>query len=66
MKKVTKNTTLAEILKVSGAEEVLAKHNLPCLTCPFAKIEMERLKLGQICAQYNLNLEKLLSDLNKK
>ena len=63
--KVTKNTTLAEILKLERAEKILAKYNLPCLSCPFAKLEMENLKIGQICALYKINLEKLLKDLNK-
>ena len=63
-KKITKNTTLSEILETSGADKILAKHNLPCLTCPFAKMEMEKLKLGEICASYGINLDKLLKDLN--
>ncbi|MFH1036551.1 MAG: DUF1858 domain-containing protein [Patescibacteria group bacterium] len=63
--KITKDTTLSAIMKVPDAEKILAKHNLPCLTCPFAKMEMEKLKLGQICEMYGINLEKLLKDVNK-
>lgn len=66
MKKITANTTLAEILEVPGADKILAKHNLPCLTCPFAQMEMEKLTLGGICKMYGINLKKILSDLNKK
>lgn len=64
MKKITKNTTLSEVTKISGAEEILAKHNIPCLTCPFAKMEMEKLKIGDICKTYGIDLGKLLEDLN--
>ncbi len=64
MPKVTEDTTLAEILKYPENEKILAKYNLPCLTCPFAKTEMEDLKLGQICQTYNIDLEKLLEELN--
>ena len=66
MKEIKKDTTLSEVLKVPKAEEILAKHNVPCLTCPFAKIEMEKLKIGDICKMYGLDLDKLLKDLNKK
>lgn len=64
--KITKNTTLAEILKKPGAEEILVKHKLPCLTCPFAQNEMEELKLDDICKMYNININEILKELNKK
>ena len=63
--KITKNTTLDKILKVKGAEEVLAKHNVPCLTCPMAQMEMDTLNIGDICNMYNIDLKKVLEDLNK-
>ena len=66
MKKATENTTLADILEVSGSEKILAKYNLPCLTCPFAKMEMEQLKIGQVCKMYGIDLKGLLEELNKK
>jgi len=65
-KKITENTTLAEILKVPEAEKILGKYNLPCLWCPFAKIEMENLKIGQVCQMYGINLKALLKELNEK
>ena len=52
--KFTKNTTLAAALKVKGAEKILSKHNFPCLTCPMAQMEMNELKLGDICNMYNI------------
>jgi len=63
---ITKNTILSEVLKGKGAEEILAKYNLPCLTCPMAKFEIESLKLGQVCETYGIDIEKLLKELNKK
>ncbi|MDD5145790.1 MAG: DUF1858 domain-containing protein [Candidatus Pacebacteria bacterium] len=63
--KITKDTTLSDILEVPGAEKILAKYNLPCLSCPYAKMEMGNLKIGEICKNYGIDLEKLLIELNK-
>lgn len=65
-KKIAKDNTLAEILELAGAEEILARHNLPCLTCPFAKLEMHTLTIDQICKMYEIDIKKLLQELNKK
>ncbi len=62
---ITKDTTLAEIVKDPQKTEILSKHNLPCLTCPFAKMEMEKLKLGAVCENYGIDIDKLLEELNK-
>jgi len=64
-KEITENTTLAEILEKPELVKILAKYNLPCLTCPFAKMEMENLKIGQVCQMYDINAEKLLKELNE-
>ena len=64
--KITKNTTLAEILKFPEAEEILAKYNLPCLSCPLAKFEIGDLKFGQVCGTYGIDIENLLKGLNEK
>ena len=63
---ITKNTILSEVLNKKGAEKILAKYNLPCLTCPMARFEIESLKLGQVCKTYEIDIEKLLAELNKK
>jgi len=65
MKKITKDTTLSELLGDSKVEKVLAKHRLPCLTCPFAASEMEHLKIGEVCKMYGISLVSLLKDLNE-
>ncbi|MCX6760634.1 MAG: hypothetical protein NTZ84_00800 [Candidatus Nealsonbacteria bacterium] len=64
MKKITKNTVLSDILADQKMAEILVKHNLPCLSCPFAKYEMEQLKIGEVCKQYGIKDEKLLEELN--
>jgi hypothetical protein len=66
MKKITKNTILSEVLKKPESEKILAKFNFPCLTCPMGKMEMEMLKIGQVCEMYGIDLEKILKELNKK
>jgi len=64
MSKITGETTLAGIFKLPEAEKILAKYNLPCLGCPMAKFEIENLKIGEVCKTYNINIRKLLGELN--
>ena len=64
-KKYSKNSTLAEVLKDSKNQKILEKFNVPCLTCPFAQMEMNSLKLEQIAKLYQIDLEKLLEELNQ-
>ena len=63
--KVTKDTTLAKVLEINGAEKILSEFQMPCLGCAMAQMEMNTLKLGDICSMYGLNIEKLLEELNK-
>ncbi|MCP6718216.1 MAG: DUF1858 domain-containing protein [Patescibacteria group bacterium] len=60
-----KDTTLFKILKNPDNEKILVKYNLPCLTCPLADMEMEELKIGDICKMYGIDADKLLAALNK-
>lgn len=64
MNKFNKDTTLVEILKYPNLEKILLKYNLPCLGCAFAKLEMDDLKIGNICSMYGIDSEKLIKDLN--
>jgi hypothetical protein len=64
-KQISGQTTLAEVLEKPDAEQVLAKHKVPCLTCPFAKMEMNNLKLVDICKMYGIDCPKLLKELNE-
>ena len=66
MLKITGKTVLAEILKKPELVKILAKHNLPCLWCPMAKMEIESLEIGGVCKAYNIDAEKLLKELNEK
>lgn len=63
---ITKKTTLDKILDKKGGEDILAKHGVPCVSCPMAKLEMNELQIGQICKMYGIDEDKLLKDLNKK
>ena len=63
--KITDKTTLEKIMEKNGAEEILAKHGVPCVSCPMAKCEIEKLKIGEVCRMYGLPLKDILNDLNK-
>jgi len=62
---INEDTILGEIINNPAAKEILAKYNLPCLSCPFAEMEMGELKIGDVCRTYNIDIVKLLEDLNK-
>ena len=64
-KKIIAQTTLEEILAISGSKEILSKYKVPCLTCPMAQYEMQSLTLGDICKMYGLDCPKIITDLNK-
>ncbi len=63
--RITKNSTLAEILTIPGAYEELAKLGVPCMVCPLMGAEMHFLTLEAICNMYKLDLEKILKKLGK-
>lgn len=54
---------MEKILEISGAEEVLRKHEVPCLTCPHAQMEIGVLSIGYVCNAYGLDLEEVLREL---
>jgi len=63
--KITKSTTLSKIIDKKGAGKILTKNGVPCLSCPMAQFEIDKLKIGEVCKMYGLNLEKILTELNK-
>ncbi len=65
MKKIARDTKLSEILKDQKSQEILAKYNLPCLSCPMARFEIQKLTLRQVCEMYGIDVDKLLKELNK-
>ena len=64
--KFNQKTTLKKILEKKGAGEILVKYGVPCMSCPMASLEIDKLKIGEVCKMYGLNLEKILKELNKK
>ncbi|MFH1582476.1 MAG: hypothetical protein ABIA08_01820 [bacterium] len=65
MKEIKKDTILSEIIKNTKAQEILVKYKLPCLGCAFAHMEMDKLKIGEVCEMYGLDIKGLLKELNK-
>lgn len=63
-KTITKDTVLADVLNIDGAEEILHKFSLPCLHCPMAAQEIGILKLGDVAEQYGIDIDALLKELN--
>lgn len=66
MAKITQKTTLAKILEQKGAEEILHKNGVPCMSCPMAQFEVNELEIGKVCKAYKLDAEKILKELNQK
>ena len=64
-KQINENTTLEKVLSCPGSEDVLKKYNVPCLSCPFAEMEMGELKISDICKNYGIDQKGLVEDLNK-
>ncbi len=62
---ITKDTVLGKILVINGVKEILEKFKFPCLDCPFVRMEMDKLKIGEVCEKYGINTNKLLEELNK-
>lgn len=62
---ITAKTTLAIILDKKGGAEILAKNGVPCMTCPYSSMEIDKLKIGKVCKMYELDLAKILKELNR-
>lgn len=65
MKEITKDTILSELIGDKKYQVALTKYKLPCLSCPFAAMEMDKLNLGDVCKMYGLDLDNLLKELNE-
>lgn len=66
MSKFNQDTTISEILKHPEGKKILEEYNLPCLSCPWAKFEMDNLRIGEVCKIYGIDYDKLIKELNKK
>ena len=63
MTKITKDTTLAELIeKNPKAAFVLMESGLMCGACPMAQFET----IEQGCAAHGINTKKMLKELNSK
>lgn len=64
--KITAETTLENIMSTPEGSKVLSENRVPCLSCPMAAMEINVLKLGEVCHIYQLDLDKILKELNAK
>jgi len=65
-KKYTESSVLSEIINDPKGRKVLEDYNIPCLSCPFASLEIDKLRLGDICKAYKLDLNGILKKLNEE
>jgi len=64
--KITKKTKLSKVIDEKKAAKILEKYEFPCISCPFARMEMENLDLGSICEMYEIDANGLIKELNEK
>jgi hypothetical protein len=64
--KVTKKTKLSKIIDNKKIAKILEKYEFPCISCPFAKMEMENLDIGSICEMYDIDVDGLIKEINAK
>ncbi len=64
--KITSNTKLSKVFKKKTLVNVLSKFNVPCVSCPIAKHEIEQLSVGYVCDIYGIDKKELIKELNKK
>jgi hypothetical protein len=62
----TEKTTLAQLPQDLKTQKILAKHGVPCISCPHVGIEQDSLTMGFISKAYGIDLKALLDDLNRK
>jgi hypothetical protein len=62
---VTEETRLGELLENPRALSILAKHGLPCLSCPAISFETGFLRLGQVAKLYGLDVKAIIKELNE-
>jgi len=64
--KITKKTKLNKIIDNQKIEKILNKYEFPCISCPYARYEMEELEIGKVCDMYGIDSEKLIKEINTK
>lgn len=63
---INEQTTLKKIIEKKDGAEILMKNGVPCMSCPMAAMEIDKLKIGEVCKMYKLNLSKILKELNNE
>ena len=63
--KITEDTTVEEILRYPGTSSTLVRHGIHCSACPFARLEIGRLKIGDVARNYGVDVDSLLKELNE-
>lgn len=64
--KTTNKTTLAKIIEKKDGAKILMENNVPCLACPMSQFEIDKLEIGEVCKMYDLDLNKILKELNNE
>ncbi len=64
IQKITPETVLAVIFQDPRLVEILYKNGVPCVGCPMLGFEASFLTLQQVADTYDINLKKLLKELN--
>jgi hypothetical protein len=64
--KITKKTKLSEIISNKKLVKILEEFGFPCLFCPHMKDEIEKLEIGYVCDNYEIDSKKLIEKLNEE
>lgn len=64
--KITKDSTIEEILCHPRGSKVLSKYKVPCLSCPMAAGELSYLKIDEVARIYDLDLAAILKEINNE
>ncbi|MBD3263204.1 hypothetical protein GF374_02390 [Candidatus Woesearchaeota archaeon] len=64
-KKFTSESKIIDIIEHPKGAEILSKFNISCPSCPFFLSEAKTLTLGDVCKTYDIDVKKVLAELNK-
>ncbi len=64
--KITSKTKIAKLFAKKTLLNVLKKYEVPCVSCPIAKQEIDKNSIGYVCDIYGLPKEEIIKELNKK
>jgi len=64
LEKVTEDSMLGRIIHDERIIPLLEKYNFPCVGCPLAQYELEKLKVVEIAKFYGINAEEMIKEIN--